>query len=146
MIKLSKKTDYSVQAILQMARTEESGPLSSREIAAAREISPKLMAKLLQSLSASGICRSTQGAQGGYSLSRPLSDISVHDVMCAVDGPLVILSCLDPHKEPCPRLDLCGLKSPMAVVQQEIAKYLASVKLDTMLNPVEALPPGGEAQ
>ena len=84
---LSAKGDYAVRAAVQLASASE-GPTTAESIAAAQGISPKFLESILGSLRAAGLVRSQRGAHGGYWLSRPAGEITVADVLRAIDGPL----------------------------------------------------------
>ena len=84
---ISAKADYAVRAAVHLASVSE-GPTTAESIAQAQGISPKFLEAILGSLRAGGLVRSQRGAHGGYWLSRPADDITVADVIRAVDGPL----------------------------------------------------------
>ena len=84
---ISAKADYAVRAAVHLASVSQ-GPTTAESIAAAQGISPKFLESILASLRTSGLVRSQRGAHGGYWLSRPADDITVADVIRAVEGPL----------------------------------------------------------
>ena len=84
---VSAKADYAVRAAVHLASVSE-GPTTAEAVAAAQGISPKFLESILASLRTGGLVRSQRGAHGGYWLSRPASDITVADVLRAVEGPL----------------------------------------------------------
>jgi Rrf2 family protein len=86
-VHVSAKADYAVRAAVHLASVSE-GPTKAESIAAAQGISPKFLEAILSTLRTGGLVRSQRGAHGGYWLSRPADEITVADVMRAVDGPL----------------------------------------------------------
>lgn len=84
---VSAKADYAVRAAVHLASVSQ-GPTTADSIAAAQGISPKFLESILGTLRTAGLVRSQRGAHGGYWLSRPADDITVADVVRAVDGPL----------------------------------------------------------
>jgi len=86
-VHVSAKADYAVRAAVHLASVS-AGPTTADAIAAAQEISPKFLESILASLRAAGLVRSQRGAHGGYWLSRPADDITLADVIRAVEGPL----------------------------------------------------------
>jgi len=86
-VHISAKADYAVRAAVHLASVSQ-GPTTAESIAAAQGISPKFLESILGSLRTSGLVRSQRGAHGGYWLSRPADDITVADVIRAVEGPL----------------------------------------------------------
>ncbi|CAN5724888.1 RrF2 family transcriptional regulator [soil metagenome] len=87
-MRVSAKADYAVRAAAELAATTDSKPLKRDQISAAQNIPAKFLETILLELKHAGIVKSTRGAEGGYSLARPAADISVADVIRAVDGPL----------------------------------------------------------
>ncbi|HEY5519763.1 MAG TPA: Rrf2 family transcriptional regulator [Candidatus Limnocylindrales bacterium] len=87
-MRVSAKADYAIRAAVELAAAEGSGQLRADKIAEAQEIPIKFLESILLELKHAGIVRSQRGADGGYALARPGSDISLADVIRAVDGPL----------------------------------------------------------
>lgn len=87
-MRVSAKADYAVRAAVELATTEGGGPLKADRIAEAQEIPIKFLETILLELKHAGVLRSQRGPDGGYTLARPATTISVADVIRAVDGPL----------------------------------------------------------
>jgi Rrf2 family protein len=87
-MRLSAKADYAVRAAVELAAASEDGPVKGEAIAAAQGISLKFLENILAELRRAGIVGSRRGSEGGYWLARPAAEISVADVMRAVEGPL----------------------------------------------------------
>ena len=87
---ISAKTDYAVRAAVQLASSSEF-PVTSESIAQAQEIPAKFLEAILSELRHSGLVKSRRGAHGGYWLSRPASEITVADVIRAVEGPMALV-------------------------------------------------------
>jgi len=87
-MRVSAKADYAVRAALELAAATDSHPLKREQISAAQNIPSKFLETIMLELKHAGIVKSTRGAVGGYALARPAEDISVADVIRAVDGPL----------------------------------------------------------
>ena len=88
-MKLSVKTDYATRAVLGLARHYPAGAAVPAETLAAAQGAPgKFLIQILVELKAQGIVRSVRGVAGGYLLARPPADITLADVLEAVDGPL----------------------------------------------------------
>jgi Rrf2 family protein len=86
-VKVSAKADYAVRAAVELAASGE-GPVKGDRIAAAQQIPPNFLENILADLRNAGLVASRRGAEGGYWLARPAAEISVADVIRAVDGPL----------------------------------------------------------
>jgi len=98
-VKLSVKSDYAARAVLGLARHyPERAALRMEEVAEAQGVPPKYLPQILLELKARGIVRSVRGKQGGYLLARPPAEITLAEVLRAVDGPVLdtrALSSLD---------------------------------------------------
>jgi Rrf2 family protein len=92
-MRITAKVDYAVRAGIELARAApETGsppvPLKGHDIAAAQDIPVKFLENILSELKRSGIIASRRGAEGGYWLAPPAAEISVADIIRAVEGPL----------------------------------------------------------
>lgn len=87
-MRVSAKADYAIRATAELAASQGSGQLRADRIAEAQDIPIKFLESILLELKHAGIVRSQRGADGGYALARPGSEISLADVIRAVDGPL----------------------------------------------------------
>ena len=86
-MRLSAKVDYAVRAAAELAAAPD-GPVKGEAIAAAQDISLKFLESILSELRRAGIVASRRGTDGGYWLARPADEVTVADVMRAVEGPL----------------------------------------------------------
>ena len=88
-MKVSAKVDYALQAIIEIARASGKGLLiSAEEVARAHEIPEKFLEGILTALRKAGLINSYRGPSGGYELAIAASEITVADVIRAIDGPL----------------------------------------------------------
>ena len=97
-MRISAKADYAVRAVLELAAVPPGASLSAREIAAAQEIPQNFLENILTELRRAGIVRSRRGADGGYQLARPAADVTVADVLRAVEGPLAAVQGVRPDQ------------------------------------------------
>ncbi|MFF8289396.1 RrF2 family transcriptional regulator [Streptomyces sp. NPDC016309] len=88
-MRISARADYAVRAALLLAVGERSDPLKAEAMAEAQEIPHKFLEGILNDMRRGGLVTSQRGVNGGYRLARPAGEISVADVVRAVDGPLV---------------------------------------------------------
>ena len=132
MLRLSKKADYALIAMKHLAQNAAGGASSSaREIAEQYRIPIELMAKVLQRLVRTGLLVSTQGTRGGYTLGRPSVDISVADVIQAIDGPLTVTAC-STEKNDCEQYSRCNIRDPLWQIRERIVEALSTVSLAEM--------------
>lgn len=87
-MRISVKVDYAVRAMAQLAADRSEQPVKADTIARAQDIPLKFLLGILADLKRAHLLRSQRGADGGYWLARPATDISLADVIRAIDGPL----------------------------------------------------------
>ena len=88
-MKLSVKSDYAARAVLGLARHyPDRAALRMEDVAAEQGVPPKYLPQILLELKARGIVRSVRGKEGGYLLARPPAEITLGDVLRAVEGPV----------------------------------------------------------
>jgi len=87
-MRVSAKADYAIRAAAELAATDAAVPLKAERISDAQDIPIKFLETILLELKHAGVVRSQRGPDGGYALARPAAEISLADVIRAVDGPL----------------------------------------------------------
>jgi len=123
MLRLSKKADYALIAMKHLALRGDRGSSSAREIAELYAIPIELMAKVLQRLVRRGLLASQQGTRGGYQLARVPSQISVADVIQAIEGPVTVTAC-STDVGPCEQFSTCNVRDPLRRVRELILSAL----------------------
>ena len=96
-VRVSAKVDYALRAAIELAATE-SGPVKGERIAQAQEIPLKFLENILGDLRHAGIVRSQRGVEGGYWLARPADEITVAEVVRAVEGPIANVRGVGPEQ------------------------------------------------
>jgi Rrf2 family protein len=94
-VHIPAKVDYAMRALLELAQYGE--PATAETLAQAQNLPPKFLTSILNDLRRAGLVNSRRGLDGGYRLSRPPTQISVADVMRAIDGPLAEVHGLRPE-------------------------------------------------
>src|SRR4029077_17798631 len=112
MLRLSKKADYALMAMKHLALYGDRGSSSAREIAEQYDIPIELMAKVLQRLVQRGLLASHQGTRGGYQLSRLPRQITVADVIQAIEGPVTVTACSTDDNH-CEQFSKCNVRDPL---------------------------------
>ena len=87
-MRVSAKADYALRAAAELAAAEGSGPVKGEQLARAQGIPPKFLENILLELRHAGLVQSQRGAEGGYWLARPADEITLAEVIRAVEGPL----------------------------------------------------------
>jgi Rrf2 family protein len=123
MLRLSKKADYALMAMKHLAVRGDRGSSSAREIAEHYDIPIELMAKVLQRLVRRKLLVSHQGTRGGYQLARVPSQISVADVIQAIEGPVTVTACSTEEGQ-CDQFSKCNVRDPLYKVRDRILAAL----------------------
>jgi Rrf2 family protein len=96
-VRVSAKVDYALRAMIELAAAPD-GPVKGERIASAQEIPLKFLENILLELRHAELVASQRGAEGGYRLARPASEINVADVIRAVEGPIASVRGLRPEE------------------------------------------------
>ena len=139
MLRLSKKTDYALIALKDLASSPPGTSSSAREIAARYDIPVEFMAKVLQRLKKHELLASHQGTHGGYLLGRPAAEISVADVIQAIDGPVIITACSDAN-ETCDQYSKCNVRDPLWRLKDRLVEALTSFTIHELAREQVAEP------
>jgi FeS assembly SUF system regulator len=138
MLRLTKKADYSLIALKHFAarqkKTQEAA--SAKEVADTCGIPLPVLSKLLQKLGKSGFLRSEYGTNGGYRLAREPREISVLEVIRAIDGPIVLANCFTEHVS-CGHSGKCTVRRPLRRIHEGILRLLQGVSIEDMLEESE---------
>lgn len=133
MFKLNRKTEYGLLALQYMARLENNEVATVKEIASQHRIPQSLLAKILQGLARKKIIQSVKGARGGYVMDGKITQLTLADVVEAIEGPISITDCrsIDPN---CERMDDCTLRERFEPLQQQLLQTFRSVKILDFVN------------
>ena len=131
MFKLSKKADYGLIAVKHLAMHRDEHACSAGEIAEEYGISATLTAKVLQRLARQGVVTAKHGSSGGYQLAKEPGQISALEVITAIDGPVLITSCVTSHGN-CDATERCSVREPLRRVNESILNVLSTVTISQM--------------
>ncbi len=132
MIRFSRRTDYGFMAIRHLALQPAGSYCCAREIARKHGIPQALTAKLLQRLARRGLIASHHGTKGGYQIARPASQITLREVVEAIEGPCGLTDCLTSNHDNCPHQGTCTVQEPLSFVHQQIAAILEGTTLESL--------------
>lgn len=127
MLGITKKTDYALIALTHLASTEAGTAVRAREIAERYGIPPDLLAKILQKLAKSGLLVSCTGRSGGYALARAADEITVGEVLEAVEGAPALAQCLRGDEACCEQLTQCNIRHPLARINARVFQMLDNI-------------------
>ncbi|HJN46245.1 MAG: transcriptional regulator [Acidobacteria bacterium] len=140
MLRLSKKAEYALMALKDLASRPADEAASAREIAERYGIPIELMAKVLQRLARRHFLASHHGTRGGYHLARPASGISVADVIEAIDGPVMVTACTTADDD-CDQYANCNIRDPLWRIKDQIVQALTSYTIQALAADEPALVP-----
>src|SRR5215813_173536 len=135
-MKLSSQEEYGLRCLLRVGREEDGGSLTIAELARAEGISEPNVAKMMRILRRGGFVKSTRGQSGGYTLSRPASEIAVGHVLAALGGRLYEPAFCDGHsglERLCTHMPDCSIRSVWRMVQQAVDQVLGRITLKDLL-------------
>jgi Rrf2 family iron-sulfur cluster assembly transcriptional regulator len=127
-VKVSTRGDYAARALLSLTiHADEGGPTSVRDIADRTALPQPYLEQILLALKGAGLVRSKRGVGGGYVLARQPDEITLGDIVSAVDGPIAAGDFGEPHKDgACDHEGQCVLLAIWAEVGDHMRKYLDS--------------------
>ena len=137
MIRLTKLTDYSIVLMSHLAG-EPKELMTASSLAHETHLALPTVSKILKVLSHEGLLVSYRGAHGGYMLARSPNEISVADLIAAMEGPIAMTECADLHAE-CVQESFCRVRDNWQKINDAVRYALASISLEEMAQPL-ALP------
>jgi FeS assembly SUF system regulator len=138
-IRLSKLADYAVVMLSYMAAREGEVYTTAR-LAERTAVPEPTAAKILKLLARSALLDSQRGSNGGYGLARPAADITVAEIIVAVDGPIALTACVEGSSEHCGVEQLCSMRGNWNRVNRAIRDALEDVTLADMALPFGTVP------
>lgn len=146
-VKVSTKGDYASRALLSLSlHTGQTQPTSVRDIAERTGLPQPYLEQILLALKGAGLVRSKRGVGGGYVLARPPEEITLSEIVSAVEGPIVAGDFGEPHQNgACDHEGQCVLLAVWAEVGERMRRQLDSYTLADMVTRangvgVDALP------
>jgi len=131
MLKFSKKIEYGILAMDFIASKDEN--VSAKEISNSLDIPFEFLSKTLQKLMKEGLIESRQGIRGGYKLAKNPCDISVLDIIIALDENPNIIECYGNNiYSKCQNIKVCSIKYPMQKLQDEINNLFDKLTIEEM--------------
>jgi len=129
-MRLSKKAEYALRALTELALNQDGGNLQAQELARREQMPVKFLEQILLALKKGNILQSHRGARGGYTLNRPAERISLGEVVQLIDGPVVLLDCIAEEQNcSCKRAKICGLRDVVTGVRDGVVRLLDEVSL-----------------
>ena len=144
-MKLSTKGRYGLRALIDLTLYSENETVSIQSIARRQNISDSYLEQLMRKLRSAGLIVSVRGAQGGYKLARPANEISVGDVLRALEGSLEAVTC-GGEDNSCQGADLCVTKFVWERINSSIRDTVDSIKLSQLVEESRLMREKGQIQ
>lgn len=139
MIRITKLTDYGIVLLSRIARDPQMQVHSVRDLAAEAHLPLPTVSKILKILARQGLLVSHRGVKGGYHLARRPEEISVAEIIGALDGPIAVTDCSPRSSCRCDLEKLCCVRSNWQRINLAVRDTLEAISLADMARP---LPPG----
>ena len=131
-MKVSTKGRYGLRTLMDISSHQTDGPVNLNDIAERQGISAKYLWQIVNLLKTAGFVRGTRGPKGGYVLIRDPANITLLDVIQALEGPVTLVECVD-IPEYCSHTESCVAQSVWAEVSESIRNALSSISLAEIL-------------
>ncbi len=136
-MKISTKGRYGLRILLDLATHQNKGPVNLGDISKRQGISEKYLWQVINLAKSAGLINSARGPKGGYSVARPNDQISVLEIISALEGPIILVDCLD-KSENCERNATCVTREVWAKIEASMKKTMAGITLQDLVENQEA--------
>jgi Rrf2 family protein len=131
-MQITRQADYAVRAVLHLARSGNSERAATSMIAKEQKIPPSFLAKIISQLSIAGLLHTSRGARGGVTLAREPGEITLLEVVEAIDGPIQLNECVA-NDGVCTFEENCPIRPVWCEAQDELVKRLKNTNFADML-------------
>lgn len=138
MIRITRLTDYGLVLLAHIARHPERPIFTGRDLAEETDLPLPTVSKLLKTLARSEILTSQRGVSGGYRLARSPEEITIVEIIDALEGPIAVTLCSLESGGECAKEDLCPVQSSWRKINQAVLRALEDIKLSDMIQPTAA--------
>lgn len=140
MLRISKLTDYAVVLATELSQTES--PRSVAQLALGTGIPAPTVSKVLKTLTREGLVVSQRGKFGGYRLARPAEEISIAELIVAIEGPISVTECAESADgSACAIHEDCGVRANWKKINRAVEAALEQISISDMSGPEERLVP-----
>ncbi len=137
-MRMTMKGDYGLRAMIELATQYGRGPVPSSEIAARQQVPEHFLDQLLITLRRAGLLKSQRGPQGGHMLARPPAQISMSDVIRALEGDTALMECV-PNPAACQMSPGCSMRDIWMQIEDYAQQMLTSTTLEQLAERHHAL-------
>lgn len=137
-MQITRQADYAVRAVLYLSQLGPERRAATSQIAQEQQIPPSFLAKIVSQLSVAGLLQTSRGARGGVSLARPAENISLLEVVEAIDGPITLNECVSGNGA-CVFGEVCPMRSVWCDAQAELVHRLKNTTFASNHQPVNII-------
>jgi FeS assembly SUF system regulator len=137
MVKLGKLTDYGLVLMTCIARDDASPQRTARDLAIESKLPLSTVSKILKELLQSGLLISHRGTKGGYVLAREAHDISLIEIIAAIEGPMALTECSTDVSGLCNLEPSCPIKNNQRIINQAVRGVLEKITLSDLVQPMQ---------
>ncbi len=130
-MQITRQADYALRAVIYLSRLGPDERAATSQIAQEQKIPPSFLAKIVSQLSVAGLLQTSRGARGGVSLARSPEEITLLDVVEAIDGPILLNECVACGGAVCAFGDDCPMKPVWCKTQTELVNQLKNITFDS---------------
>ncbi len=131
-MQITRQADYAVRAVLYLARMEPNQRAATSQVAQEQRIPPSFLAKIISQLSIAGLLHTSRGARGGVTLAREPKEITLLEVIEAIDGPIMLNECVG-DSSTCTFDEDCPLRPVWCEAQNELIARLKGTNFQQIL-------------
>lgn len=131
-MQITRQADYAVRAVLYLSRMGPNQRAATSTVAQEQNIPPSFLAKIISQLSIAGLLHTSRGARGGVTLAREPKDITLLEVVEAIDGPIQLNECVGENSN-CTFDKDCPLRPVWCEAQDELIKRLKGTNFEQLL-------------
>ena len=124
-MQITRQADYAVRAMAYLTQLGPDRRAATSQIAEEKQIPPSFLAKIVSQLSVAGLLNTSRGARGGVSLAKAPTEISLLDVVEAIDGPILLNECVGDSSN-CSFGESCAVKAVWCDAQRDLVNRLSS--------------------
>lgn len=136
MLRMSRVTDYGLVLLTHLAAGDPARVHNARELAESAHLPLPMVSKILKALAREGFLASHRGVKGGYTLARLPADVSVVEVIDALEGPIALTEC---GSGSCEREASCRVRAPWQRINKVVRQSLEDVRLADLVGPPTAV-------
>lgn len=136
MLRMTKQADYAIVLMTRLA-SASGEQRNAAEIAETTGLPQPIVSKILKLLARRDLLSSHRGAKGGYRLARAADEISVVEIIEAVEGPIAITECIDDSPGECSQEPVCPVRGNWQTINEAVRRALTQITLQEMTHPID---------